>query len=358
VTFLSVAYPQFPVTRDSAGGAEQILWLLERGIRHAGHASVVIAAEGSSISGELIETPRANCEITDQVRRAAQQRHRDAIEAVLRSRPIDLVHFHSLDFTEYLPADGPPRLTTLHLPIDHYPEHIFEIPNIAFNLVSRLQAASLPAANGLPVIPNGVDVNRYRSAQRENFAFVLSRICPEKGIHIALQIAHRMNLHLVVAGPIHPYAAHRAYFVEHIQPLLDNRRQYIGPIGFEAKLDLLSRAKCLLIPSLVAETSSLVAMEAAASGCPVVAWQSGALPEVVKHGVTGFVVNSEEQMAGAVAHVHEISPENCRSIAETHFDSNHMVDDYLHLYNRLSAPSFSHVAPCENLTERGSTRKS
>jgi glycosyltransferase involved in cell wall biosynthesis len=142
-----------------------------------------------------------------------------------------------------------------------------------------------------------------------------------------------------VAGPVHPFAWHQAYFHERIEPLLDEKRQYIGHVGLSQKIDLLGRAKCILAPSSVAETSSLVSMEALASGTPVIAYRSGALPEIVEEGVTGYVVDSEEEMAAAVERIEEISNDTCRAAAVTRFDANHMVRHYVSLYERLRLSS-------------------
>jgi glycosyltransferase involved in cell wall biosynthesis len=125
------------------------------------------------------------------------------------------------------------------------------------------------------------------------------------------------------------------YFSEHVRPLLDDKRTYAGPVGLEQKLELLAGARCLLIPSLVAETSSLVAMEAISSGIPVVAFRSGALPEVVTHEVTGFIVDSQDEMREAVMHVAEISPDVCHETAKARFNASRMVDDYVRLYAAL-----------------------
>jgi glycosyltransferase involved in cell wall biosynthesis len=163
----------------------------------------------------------------------------------------------------------------------------------------------------------------------------LGRICPEKGVHIALEVAHELDLPMVIAGPVHPFQDHQVYFSERVRPLLDDKRRYTGPVNLEQKIELLAGARCLLIPSLVAETSSLVAMEAISSGTPVVAFRSGALPEVVSHEVTGFIVESQDQMRDAVAHVGDISPEVCRETAITRFDALRMVDDYIKLYASL-----------------------
>lgn len=336
MTVLSVAYPLLPVGQDSGGGAEQILYLLDQGLAHAGHRSVVIAAKGSETTGDLIEGSLASGEITDEVRQEAQRVHLACIEKALERHPIDLIHFHGLDFYTYLPRQNVPMLATLHLPILFYPAWIFNDANVNLNCVSYAQANSVPGPRKPPVIVNGVDTERYRDNSADSqFLLVLTRVCPEKGVHIALEIAHRLDLPLIIAGPVHPFRSHQIYFSERIQPLLDGKRQYVGPVTGNTKIALLGRARCLLITSLVAETSSLAAMEALSSGRPVVAFRSGALPEVIEHGTTGFIVDDEDQMMDAVQHAGEISRETCRSIAKARFDARRMVNDYLELYNRI-----------------------
>ena len=333
---LSVAYPLLPVGADSGGGAEQILYLLERGLVQRGHHSVVIAAENSRISGELVGTPSFRGEITEQVRSTAQGVHRQAINQVLTRFQPDLIHFHGLDFYEYLPSARIPRLGTLHLPPAWYPESVFSLPNISLNCVSESQANVAPGNARLPVVPNGVDVGLYRgcSGQRRHLLWI-GRVCPEKGVHLALEVAHRLDLPIVVAGPVHPFREHEAYFSECVAPLLDEKRRYAGPVGLTEKKQLLAQAYCLLAPTLVAETSSLVAMEAISSGTPVVAYRSGALPEIVENGITGFVVDSQDEMANAIARVRDISPEICRERASLRFDAECMVESYLKLYDSL-----------------------
>src|SRR6185437_16735190 len=99
LTVLNVAFPLLPVTAGSSGGAEQILYLLERGIVDAGHRSIVVAAKGSDIAGELIETPAVTFEITEEVRADAQRKHTRAIKKALSRTHVDLIHFHGLDFS-------------------------------------------------------------------------------------------------------------------------------------------------------------------------------------------------------------------------------------------------------------------
>jgi glycosyltransferase involved in cell wall biosynthesis len=202
-----------------------------------------------------------------------------------------------------------------------------------------LFSKTAPVARNLPVIPNGVAVEQYGPDTGGESLVWLGRICPEKGVHIALEVAHRLDAPLTVAGPVHPYPAHRQYFLQCVKPLLDEKRTYAGPVDFAKKKLLLSRARCLLIPSLVAETSSLAAMEALSSGTPVVAFRAGALPEIVDDGETGFLVDSAEQMAQAVLQIDRLSRAHCRAQAIRRFDSRRMIRDYLCLYETITAKS-------------------
>lgn len=336
LSVLSVAYPLLPVSADSTGGAEQILFLLERGIVQRGHRSLVVAAEGSAVSGKLIATPVANGEMTEEVRREAQEAHRVAIGETLKKYEVDLIHFHGLDFHAYLPESSVPKLVTLHLPPEWYPPRTFDLPGIQFNCVSRMQGHSVPGGNQFPVIANGIDLERFCAVGKHTGPFLwLGRICPEKGTHIALEIAHQMNLPLTIAGPVYAFRDHETYFRERVEPLLDSQRRWIGAVDMRQKIPLLAQARALLIPSLAPETSSLVAMEAISSGTPVVAFCSGALPEVVEDRVTGFIVEGQTQMMEAIGRLDEISSSMCRARAVVRFSAERMVVKYMELYCRL-----------------------
>jgi glycosyltransferase involved in cell wall biosynthesis len=109
----------------------------------------------------------------------------------------------------------------------------------------------------------------------------------------------------------------------------------VGPLGFSRKKRLLAQAKCLIIPSLVAETSSLVAMESLACGTPVIALRSGALPEIVEHGRTGFVVSDVRGIARALLKVERLDPDDCRTAAQVRFSAHSMAEKYLGVYEQL-----------------------
>jgi glycosyltransferase involved in cell wall biosynthesis len=333
-----------PVGTARGGGAEQILSILERGLVEQGHQSVVVAASGSKTAGALIETAGFQ---------ASSEDHRAAIAQALREYSVDLIHFHGLDFYEYVPEREIPMLATLHLPLSFYPAcaiHGGGSHRVMLNCVSQNQVTSDPIASTLAVIPNGIRTEDYAPQTNSEFLLWLGRICPEKGVHIALEVAHRLDATLIVAGPIHPYSTHQEYFCRYVKPLLDERRTYIGPVDLEAKKSLLARAYCVLVPSLVAETSSLVAMEALSSGTPVVAFRRGALPEIIEDNRTGFIVDSAEEMAQAVCEVSSLCRAECRAQAIRRFDWRRMARDYLDLYGRITTRHLSILrAPHESL---------
>ncbi len=332
MTVLSVGYPLFPVQPDSSGGAEQILGLLDREFCAAGCQSLVLAPESSSVDGRLLPTVRVDGEITPHVLSNAESVHAEVIRDALTRYSIDLIHFHGLDFHTYIPRTTVPMLATLHLPLAWYPEGMVEQRPILMNCVSKSQAGD----TGLPVVFNGIDTERFSPVGSKGDYFLwLGRVCPEKGVHLALQAAKEAGVKLLIAGPVHPFASHQEYFRDQVEPLLDKRRRYLGAVEGKHKLRLLAEARALLVTSLVAETSSLVAMEAASSGTAVIALRSGALPEIVEPGRTGFIASRRDQLPDCIEKVAHIAPAECRKVALQRFSSHRMASDYLALYNRI-----------------------
>jgi glycosyltransferase involved in cell wall biosynthesis len=348
LSVLSVAYPLAPVGPDAAGGSEQILSMLDRALVRGGHRSVVVACEGSVTEGTLISIPAQAGELNWHVHTRAQDDERRAIQQALGAWHFDLIHMHSLDFHYYLPPPGVPVVVTLHLPPDWYPKEIFSIarPDTWLHCVSASQQSACPPSGILlPYISNGVPADRLcTKVSKRKFAVAIGRICPEKGYHRALDAAERAGVPLLLAGQVFRYREHESYFFTEILPRMNgNGHRFVGHVNVARKRRLLAAARCLLVPSLVPETSSLVAMEALACGTPVVAFPAGALGEVIEHGRTGFLVNDEKEMADAIAAVDAIDPEECRRAARERFSAHRMVQDYFSLYRRLARPE-AHVA--------------
>src|SRR5262249_17759120 len=148
----------------------------------------------------------------------------------------------------------------------------------------------------------------------------LGRICEEKGTHLALEIARQASMPITIAGQTYPFAYHQRYFDNEVAPRLSAipDATFIGLLSGPAKHRLLCGAKALLVTSQVAETSSLVAMEAAASGTPVIAFRHGALTEVVREGITGFLVDRVQEAVQALNHIGETNPAACVRHAREH----------------------------------------
>lgn len=339
LTVLQVAFPLAPVHAGAIGGAEQVLQLLDAALVRQGHRSIVVACAGSRVAGELVETPAPPAQLGEVEKQAAWAHHRDAIAAVLGRTRVDLVHLHGIDFHQYLPPAGPPVLATLHLPLSWYPATIHAL-GIRLNCVSEAQRDGAGATTRvLPVIQNGISLDGFVLARKRRYALALGRICAEKGFHLALDAARRAGIPLALGGQVYPYAAHERYFEDEIRPRLDRHRRFLGPLGPAARRRLLAAARCLLVPSQVAETSSLVAMEALASGTPVVAFRNGALPAIVEHGRTGLLVDSVDEMANAISECAHFSPQSCREAAEARFSADRMTKSYLRLYEEIAGIS-------------------
>jgi hypothetical protein len=339
LTIVSVSYPFATVTPDPVGGAEQVLIQLDQALTQAGHRSIVIAPADSRVSGELRPLPILPGTITDHGREHVYAAVREALDhAVATDRP-DVMHLHGIDFSAYLPPPGPPALVTLHLPLSWYSEEALrpERPGTWLHPVSASQARAAPPNSALsPPIENGVALGSA-AFRKCGFAAALGRICPEKGLDDAIQACKQAGSAFLFGGKVFPYAEHERHWREDLAPSLDRLRRWLGPVGGRAKQRLLGSARCLLVPSKAPETSSLVAMEALAAGTPVVAYRTGALPDIIDHDRTGFIVDDVEGLARAIGRAHEIDPDECRRQARERFSLGRMLDAYLSRYAELAA---------------------
>ena len=329
-----------PVGPDAVGGAEQVLSLVDEALVRAGHRCVVVAPEGSRVAGALVPAPLQPGPWDLAARARAERAHETAIGRALAAFRVDLLHLHGLDFGAFL-RDGRRAVVSLHLPPELYSAESLLQPRgeARFVCVSDSQAGALPPSVHASVLPNGVPLATFRpDGAKERFGLVLARICREKGIAPALAAAREAALPLLVCGRAFPYPVHVRYLEEEVLPLLDGERRFLGPVGLARKARLLARARCLVVPSLVPETSSLVAMEALASGTPVVARRIGALPEIVEDGRTGFLVDRDEELAPAIREAGRLSPAACRRAAELRFSARAAARRWVAFLERAARP--------------------
>lgn len=354
---LYIAYPLLQVSEHSAGGAEQVLWTLEREMHARGYKTTVGACAGSQVAGELFSTGD-QAESVDQFR--ARSRHQ--AELVLRwlrggaDTHFDLVHDMSGWFWQDAREIRLPVLATLHLPRSLYKEVRFsDIPaNVLFNCVSQRQASEFEdiASRIVGVASNGIALDRFerepvRQEQRE-YLLWLGRICEEKGTHTALDVAHAVGKKLIIAGTVYPFLYHQKYFAREVIPRLKRAgkmAKYVERPLFAEKIDLIRNAATLLITSDISETSSIVAMEAAACGTSVLALRRGALPEVVADGITGILVQDAKEMVAAIPQIDRISGKGCRRHAEQNYSATKMADRYEQLYHQVLKRASEAIQP-------------
>jgi glycosyltransferase involved in cell wall biosynthesis len=323
------------------GGTERVVsWLTEELVA-LGH-EVTLFASGDSDTAAKLEPVWPRALRLDDAVRDPMALHMAMIENVRRrSGDFDILHFH----LDYLPfsvfsRQPTPFITTMHGRLD-LPEHqtVFDaftaVPVIS---ISNAQRRPLPQAHWMQTIYHGLpaDLLTPRPVKPEYLA-VLGRIAPEKAVDRAIRIAQRCKLPLKIAAKVD--RVDRDYFEREIRPLLDLPGvEYIGEIGDKDKSAFLSGARALLLPIDWPEPFGLVMIEAMACGTPVLAYPSGSVPEVVEHGLTGFVVDNEAAAAHAILNeLGALSREKIRARFEERFTARRMADEYVEVYRGLAA---------------------
>src|SRR5580765_2435787 len=254
-------------------------------------------------------------------------------EAFEHAGEFDLIHSHC-DFMAltYSQLVRTPVLTTIHgfsspqiLPIYHkYRDGYF---------VSVSDSDRATGLNYLATVYNGIDLSSYPLQERGGDDLIfLGRIHPDKGVHLAIEVARLSGMRLIIAGIVQD----KAYFREQVQPHLDNQNiLYIGPVGVTGKNDLFARARALLHFNTIPERFGLVLVEANAAGVPIIAMDLGACREVIKDGETGFLVDNVADAVRALGRIPEIDRRACRSRVQQNFSINTMVDGYERVYSTI-----------------------
>ncbi|MGH9479996.1 MAG: glycosyltransferase [Terriglobales bacterium] len=351
---LTLTYPLTAVSADACGGTEQVAWqVLTRLARQPGIELHWIGAAGSApIAGvrfrsweallarwQLWRAPPKYWSPEDLL--DLQARCNAAVVREVQAAPPDVVHNQGGFFCRDAAAVAMPLLFTLHLARRLYPPDWFEARPRQLHLqcVSATQLAEYGAAACCGAIPNGVDLERLparRAAPPPGAPLVyLGRICEEKAPHRAIEVARRAHRRLWIVGSVAPFPSHQTYFRGRIAPELGRQVRWLAPPQAARKLEILHRAAAVVIPSAIAETSSLVAMEAAACGVPVLAMRQGALAELIRPGVTGWLADSAQELAAAVPDAVAADPHACRAHAQAYFSASRMAAAYAALYRRL-----------------------
>ena len=251
----------------------------------------------------------------------------------------DVMHFH-IDYLHYpvSRARGLNQVTTLHGRLD-LPElaplyrRFDDMPLVS---ISDSQRTPLPFANWLATVHHGLpdDLLAF-SPKASGYVAFLGRISPEKGPDRAIRIAQRAGRPLRIAAKVD--AADQAYYDSVVKPLIAKGGdiEFVGEIGDADKAEFLGGASAILCPLDWPEPFGLVMIEALACGTPVVAWPCGSVPEIVRDGVNGRIVNSEDEAVAAIDAIERIDRAACRHDFEQRFTATRMARDYVRVYRRL-----------------------
>ena len=338
--------PWFKIPPESYGGIEIIVSLLTDGLIEKGHEVTLFTISESQSKARIFTV--FNEEMKSYLDRPPSSFLNIALTHTLASYfeiakgNYDIIHDHTwkegLACASFMNI---PIVHTLHSPIDEENKRFYSLfrnhPGIYFITISNFQQSCLPGLKYAATVYNSIEFSKYPfSEEKEDFFFYMGRFNAEKAPHLACEVASKLGKKLILAGKVHE-EAERTYFDQYIKPYLNDNISYIGPLGHwsEEKMRLFSRAKAYLYPIQWDEPFGITMAEAIACGTPVVTFKKGAAPEVIAHGVTGFVVETMEEFIEALEHIDEISPQACRNRAESMFTSRAMVDNYERAYLKI-----------------------
>lgn len=320
------------------GGTERVVSALTEELVKRGH-DVTLFASGDSITTASLQSvyPRAlrDARIPDMyglnpwtlLNMGLAYEHQD---------DFDIIHDHLAPIS--LPTANlstTPVVATMHGPFGIEERKLFETfrgPNIV--TISQSQLYTVPNINYAAMVYNGLPMEDYPFGNdSEDYLLYVGRIIPDKGVHFAVELAQHLDMKLIIAAKVESYG--RTYFREEIEPHLGDRIQWIGEVDETERNKLMSKAKAFLHPVVFREPFGLTLIEAMACGCPVVAFNRGAIPEIIKTGETGYVVEDLESMMDAVLNIDTIDRAACRKHALENFSAAKMADGYEALYYKL-----------------------
>jgi len=323
------------------GGTERVIAWLTDELLELGHHVTLFASGDSVTQAELAPVwPRA-------LRLAKQATDPAAAYALLlemlarRIDEFDVVHCH-IDWTPLplLSRLSTPYLTTCHgrLDLSGLAYVVKNFPAAPFVSISDDQRRPLPEANWLGTVHHGMPTSLLKPSFDEgSYLAFLGRLTPEKGPHIAIRIAKACGMPLRIAAKLP--GGERRFYKDVLEPLIDGKQiELIGEVGDGAKQAFLADARALVFPINWPEPFGLVMIEAMACGTPIIAFSAGSVPEIVEDGVTGFIVQSEEEAIDTIKHrLPRLDRRTVRKEFERRFTAYQMAQSYVEYYQALIA---------------------
>lgn len=322
------------------GGTERIVAYLCDALAEMGHEVTLFASAEARTRARLVAMRDQAVRLDSCPLKSDTAAHLTMLDEVRRRQhEFDVLHFH-IDLLQYPMFEevADRTLTTLHgrqdlkdLPAIYERWSRYPLVSISDN-----QRKPIPAANWTATVHHGIPMHQFvfSPAPRGRYLAFLGRISPEKGPERAIALAHASGIPLKIAAKVD--AADAVYFHRRIEPLLnDPLVEFIGEIDEAGKSAFLGEALALLFPIEWPEPFGIVLIEAMACGTPVIAWNRGSVHEIVDHGVTGYVVESEAQALDAIGVLKNLNRLRIRHLCEKRFSAMAMAKRYVEVYARL-----------------------
>ena len=335
------------------GGTERIIAHLCDALADLGHDVTLFAAGGSRTAARLVAAREQALRLDPSRVKSDVGSHLNMLcEVRRRCAQFDILHFHiDMSHFPFFEPQAKSTVTTVHGRLDgnDLPPVYAHWQRFGLVSVSDAQRRPLPNANWLATVSHGIPPPLYTFTERNSGKYLafLGRLAPEKGVDRAVRVALLSEMRLQIAAKID--STDTSYFDTVVRPLLRHSAvDFIGEIGDGSKSEFLGEATALLFPIDWPEPFGLVMIEAMACGTPVIAWNRGAVPEVVEDNVTGFIVNSEEEALAAIARARHIDRRRVRAGFERRFTAAKMAKAYLDVYEdcrmRSRGPYIMHRA--------------
>ena len=315
------------------GPWEYVVNLLTEGLVQMGLDVTLFATGDSQTSGKLVAVcPRPYSEDPSVNPKVAECLH--IAEVFERWADFDLIHNH-FDFLPltYSGLIDTPVLTTIHGFSSPSILPVYEKYDGRSHYVAISEADKSPELDYIATIHHGIDIAQFPfSKARGKYLLFFGRIHPEKGVYEAIQVAQRVGIKLIIAGIIQD----QDYFHSRVEPhLAGGAVEYLGAVGPKERPEVLGRALALLHLISFNEPFGLSLVESLACGTPVVAFGRGSIPEIIKHGETGYIVEDVDHAVEAVAAVPSLDRFACREDVEQRFSRARMASDYVRVYQEI-----------------------
>jgi glycosyltransferase involved in cell wall biosynthesis len=331
-----LAPPWFTLPPSGYGGIEAMVAGLVDGLVARGHEVTLVGAGEDKTAAQRFHAVFPEPPSSRLGEPLPEVLHAAAAAALFEQDELDVIHDHTLAGPLLARGRAAPTVVTAHGPVLGEPgDYLVALgPTVDVVAISWAQRRLRPEVNWLTTVHNGIDVASFPVGKGDGgYLLFLGRFTPDKGAHLAIDVAQATGRRLVLAGKVNE-AAEKAYFLEAVAPRLGRGIEYVGEADAATKRELLGAAEALLFPVCWEEPFGLVMVEAMACGTPVVALRRGSVPEIVTDGETGFVVDSLDGLVRAVAAVESLERRRCRSRAEL-FDNARMVAGYEACYRAL-----------------------